>query len=113
LQNAILSLKKGAESGIDLEAEKRKAVQGEIFQDAPIAKLVEVIVKHSLDGRASDIHIEPIEGNYRVRFRIDGILKSQLVFPLEVGRAVVSRIKILSNLKIDEKPETTGWSYSF
>ncbi|MBP6975234.1 MAG: type II/IV secretion system protein [Candidatus Moranbacteria bacterium] len=103
LQNAILSLKKGAESGIDLEAEKKKVVQGEIFQDAPIAKLVEVIVKHALDGRASDIHIEPIEGNYRVRFRIDGVLKSQLVFPLEVGRAVVSRIKILSNLKIDEK----------
>lgn len=103
LQNAILSLKKGAKSGLDLEAEKRKSIQGEIFQDAPIAKLVEVIVKHALDGRASDIHIEPIEGNYRVRFRIDGILKSQLVFPLEVGRAVVSRIKILSNLKIDEK----------
>ena len=103
LQNAILSLKKGAELGIDLEAEKKKVVQGEIFQDAPIAKLVEVIVKHALDGRASDIHIEPIEGNYRVRFRIDGVLKSQLVFPLEVGRAVVSRIKILSNLKIDEK----------
>lgn len=103
LQNAILSLKKGAESGLDLEAEKRKSIQGEVFQDAPIAKLVEVIVKHALDGRASDIHIEPIEGNYRVRFRIDGILKSQLVFPLEVGRAVVSRIKILSNLKIDEK----------
>jgi len=103
LQNAILSLKKGAESGLNLEEEKRKVVQGEVFQDAPIAKLVEVIVKHALDGRASDIHIEPIEGNYRVRFRIDGILKSQLVFPLEVGRAVVSRIKILSNLKIDEK----------
>lgn len=103
LQNAILSLKKGAKSGLDLEAEKRKSIQGEVFQDAPIAKLVEVIVKHALDGRASDIHIEPIEGNYRVRFRIDGILKSQLVFPLEVGRAVVSRIKILSNLKIDEK----------
>ncbi|MBP7811440.1 MAG: type II/IV secretion system protein [Candidatus Moranbacteria bacterium] len=103
LQNAILSLKKGSESGIDLETEKKRSVQGEIFQDAPIAKLVEVIVKHALDGRASDIHIEPIEGNYRVRFRIDGILKSQLVFPLEVGRAVVSRIKILSNLKIDEK----------
>jgi type IV pilus assembly protein PilB len=103
LENAILSLKKGAESGLDLEAEKKKLVQGEIFQDAPIAKLVEVIVKHALDGKASDIHIEPIEGNYRVRFRVDGILKSQLVFPLEVGRAVVSRIKILSNLKIDEK----------
>ncbi len=103
LQNAILSLKKGAESGIDLEVERKKSVQGEVFQDAPIAKLVEVIVKHSIDGRASDIHIEPIEGNYRVRFRIDGILKSQLVFPFDVGRAVVSRIKILANLKIDEK----------
>ena len=103
LQNAIMSLKKGAESGVDFESEKKRSVQGEIFQDAPIAKLVEVIVKHALDGRASDIHIEPIEGNYRVRFRVDGILKSQLVFPLEVGRAVVSRIKILANLKIDEK----------
>ncbi len=103
LQNAIMSLKKGAESGVDFESEKKRPVQGEIFQDAPIAKLVEVIVKHALDGRASDIHIEPIEGNYRVRFRVDGILKSQLVFPLEVGRAVVSRIKILANLKIDEK----------
>lgn len=105
LQDAILSLKKGAESGFDLssDAQQKKDVQGEIFQDAPIAKLVEVIVKYALDGRASDIHIEPIEGNYRVRFRVDGVLKSQLVFPLEVGRAVVSRIKILSNLKIDEK----------
>ena len=104
LKNAITSLKKGAEAGLKLDIEKQqKATQNDMFQDAPIAKLLEVIVKHAIDGRASDIHIEPIEGNYRVRFRIDGILKSQLVFPLEVGRAVISRIKILSNLKIDEK----------
>lgn len=73
------------------------------FQDAPIAKLVQVIIGHAIDGRASDIHIEPIEGNYRVRFRVDGVLYASLILPVSVGKAVVSRIKILSNLKIDEK----------
>lgn len=102
LKEAILSLKKGADEILESKEEK-KSINSDVFQDAPIAKLVEVIVKHSLDGRASDIHIEPIDGSYRVRFRIDGILRSQLVFPPEVGRAVISRIKILANLKIDEK----------
>lgn len=80
-------------------------VDGEkgVFQDAPIAKLVQVIIGHAIEGRASDIHIEPIEGNYRVRFRVDGILYASLVLPISVGKAVVSRIKILANLKIDEK----------
>lgn len=73
------------------------------FQDAPIAKLVQVIIGHAIDGRASDIHIEPIDGSYRVRFRVDGILYASLVLPVSVGKAVVSRIKILANLKIDEK----------
>jgi type IV pilus assembly protein PilB len=103
LKDAIQSLKK-EEAGIAEEKEKKKsAAQVESYQDAPIAKLVDVIVQRALDGRASDIHIEPIEKNYRVRFRVDGILRAQLVFPEEVGRAVISRIKILSNLKIDEK----------
>lgn len=75
----------------------------ESLQDAPVAKLVQVIIRHALDGGASDIHIEPIDKTYRVRFRVDGVLHSSLTFPLEVGRAVVSRIKILSALKIDEK----------
>jgi type IV pilus assembly protein PilB len=73
------------------------------LQDAPVAKLVHVIIKHALDGKASDIHIEPIDKTYRVRFRQDGVLHSSLTFPLEVGKAVISRIKILANLKIDEK----------
>lgn len=73
------------------------------FQDAPIAKLVQVMIGHAIDGRASDIHIEPIEGNYRVRFRVDGTLSASLILPVSVGKAVVSRIKILANLKIDEK----------
>lgn len=75
----------------------------ETIQDAPVAKLVHVIIKHALDGKASDVHIEPIDKMYRVRFRQDGILHASLTFPQEVGRAVISRIKILSNLKIDER----------
>ncbi len=74
-----------------------------VFQDAPIAKLVQVVIGHAIDGRASDIHIEPIEGNYRVRFRVDGVLYASLILPVSVGKAVVSRIKILANMKIDEK----------
>lgn len=107
LKEAISSLKKDESIGVSLESEgSAKAVSAldqEVIQDAPIARLVEAIVKHAMDGRASDIHIEPAEEGYRVRFRIDGLLHSSLVFPNQVGRAVVSRIKILSNLKIDEK----------
>lgn len=75
----------------------------ENLREAPVSKLVQVIIRHALDGGASDIHIEPIDKVYRVRFRVDGILHASLTFPSDVGRAVTSRIKILSSLKIDEK----------
>lgn len=113
LKEAIFSLKKDAEEDQSFAEEKKKNKEAEIFQDAPIAKLVEVIVKHAIDGRASDIHIEPVEGSFRVRFRVDGILRSQLVFPLEIGRAVISRIKILANLKIDEKRKPQDGRFRF
>lgn len=73
------------------------------LQNAPVTKLLSVIIKHAIEGKASDIHIEPLGKEYRVRFRVDGILHSSLNIPKGVGRAIVSRIKILSNLKIDEK----------
>jgi type IV pilus assembly protein PilB len=76
---------------------------GEVIKDAPIAKLVQVVINHAIEGKASDIHIEPIENSYRVRYRVDGVLHASLVLPKDVGRAVISRIKILANLKIDEK----------
>jgi type IV pilus assembly protein PilB len=84
---------------------KKKSVekQREILKDAPVAKLVEVVISHAIEGRASDIHIEPMDKNYRVRFRVDGILHVSLIFPEEIGPAIISRIKILANLKIDEK----------
>jgi len=109
LKEAIRSLKSDDSStGVSLsgegeESEASSKEDREVFQDAPIARLVESIVKHAIEARASDIHIEPTEENYRVRFRVDGILHASLVFPLSIGRAVVARIKILSNLKIDEK----------
>jgi type IV pilus assembly protein PilB len=115
LKEAIFSLKKESEESESANPaeEKKKNKEAEIFQDAPIAKLVEVIVKHAIDGRASDIHIEPIEGSFRVRFRVDGVLRSQLVFPLEIGRSVISRIKILANLKIDEKRKPQDGRFRF
>ena len=70
--------------------------------EAPISKTVAVILKHAVEGNASDIHIEPLKGKTRVRFRLDGILHSSLFLPQEVHSSIVARIKIISKLKIDE-----------
>lgn len=75
----------------------------EVIREAPIAKIVETILTYAIKARASDVHIEPQEDKTRVRYRIDGILQEKLILPRSVHDAVVSRIKILSNLKIDEK----------
>mgnify|MGYP001599189409 CR=1 FL=1 len=71
--------------------------------EAPITKIVDVIIKHAITARASDIHIEPQESDLRIRYRVDGILHSSLIVPKVVHPGIVSRIKILSNLKIDEQ----------
>lgn len=75
----------------------------EVIREAPIAKIVETILTYAMKARASDIHIEPQEDKTRVRYRIDGILQEKLILPRSVHDAVVSRIKIVSDLKIDEK----------
>lgn len=74
----------------------------EITAEAPITKIVAVIIRHAVDSRASDIHIEPFEDRVRIRFRIDGVLVTALTLPKNLDSAVVTRIKILSDLKIDE-----------
>lgn len=74
-----------------------------IVQEAPIAKIVSIILEYAVRGKASDIHIEPQENNLRVRYRIDGILHEKLILPKAIHDALVSRIKILSQMKIDEK----------
>ena len=74
----------------------------QITAEAPVTKIVAVIIRHAVDSRASDIHIEPFEDRVRVRFRIDGVLVTALTLPKNLDTAVVTRIKILSDLKIDE-----------
>lgn len=71
-------------------------------EDAPIAKIVNVIVRNAIDGKASDIHIEPSRTKLRVRFRVMGELYSSIFLPLNIANAVLARIKIISNMKIDE-----------
>ncbi len=81
---------------------KRREELERIVEEAPISKMVAVILRHAVEGRASDIHIEPEKEKLRVRFRLDGELHSSLLLPIRVHPAIVTRIKILSNLKIDE-----------
>jgi len=81
---------------------RAEEIARQIVAEAPITKIVAVILRHAIEGRASDVHIEPIEDNVKVRFRVDGILYTSLILPKDIQLAVVSRIKILSNLKIDE-----------
>lgn len=74
----------------------------EIVKRAPISKVVSTIVKHAVNSKASDIHIEPVGDQTRVRFRIDGILHTFLNLPIYINSAIISRIKVLANLKLDE-----------
>ncbi len=77
------------------------------IQSAPVSKIVLVIIRHAVDGRASDIHIEPTIKESRVRYRIDGVLHTSLILPRYIHSSIISRIKVMSNLKLDEtrKPQ--------
>jgi len=94
------------ESEIKVEGKEEVAIEKEEFkrlvEEAPIIKMVSVILRQAVEGNASDIHIEPTQENLKVRYRLDGILHSSLFLPLKAHPAIVARIKILSSLKIDE-----------
>ena len=99
---ALQDIKQKEEVEIKPLAEDRN-VRQQVLEDAPIIKIVDVILSNAIDASASDIHIEPSENDVRVRYRIDGILHTSLRLPKNVLAAIISRIKILSNLKIDEQ----------
>lgn len=87
------------------ETVKRPQTAAEIermVEEAPITKAVAVILRYAVEGGASDIHIEPTREKLRIRFRVLGNLYSSLALPLKIHPAVVARVKILSNLRIDE-----------
>lgn len=87
---------------------------GTMKEDAPVTKIVTTILRYAVDGRASDIHIEPTDKELKVRFRVDGILHTSLRLPKNVERSVAARIKVLSSLKLDErrKPQDGRFSAS-
>ncbi len=76
---------------------------GEVIREAPVAKVVTTVLEFAANSRASDIHIEPQEEKTRVRYRIDGVLHEKLLLPRSIHSALISRIKILSGMRIDEK----------
>src|SRR5581483_6607344 len=75
---------------------------GTIVQDSPITKALNTILEYAAKNRASDIHIEPLKDALKIRCRIDGILRELMRLPKSTEPPLISRIKILSNLKIDE-----------
>ena len=88
-----------------------KDQQETIVEDAPIIKIVAVIIRHATETGASDIHIENVGDKVKVRFRVDGILHTSIVLPINVYSGVVARIKILAKLRLDEKrkPQDGGF----
>ncbi len=87
----------------DTSAEDQNVSQDDFAENSPIAQTVNLLLEYAIKSNASDIHIEPREDYVQVRYRIDGVLKEVNKLPRNVHGALVSRIKILSNLKIDER----------
>ncbi|MFA5764234.1 MAG: GspE/PulE family protein [Candidatus Paceibacterota bacterium] len=105
----------GDASGVEiLKGDKllSKEEEQKIVEDAPVTKIVATILRFATEGNASDVHIESLRDKIRVRFRVDGVLHTSLVLPKEVHLAVVARIKILSNLRLDEKRKPQDGRFS-
>jgi type IV pilus assembly protein PilB len=106
------------DSGVTIETSAKTSdslkpgEEEKIVEDAPIVKIVAVILRNATEGEASDIHIENTGHDVKVRFRVDGILHTSLTLPISVYNGVVARIKILAKLRLDEKrkPQDGGFS---
>jgi len=95
-------LKKGKIKELLDEGVEEKEELEKQAKELPIIKIVDTLLKHAILQRASDIHIEPMEKEVLVRYRIDGILRDAMILPLATKSGIVARIKVLSNLKLDE-----------
>lgn len=99
IKKETVSIKKVSDDKEDKSEQELK----ELAEDLPIIKIVDTLISHAIIGGASDIHIEPGEKSLIVRYRIDGILHDAMVLPKDTASGIVARIKVLSNLKLDEK----------
>jgi type IV pilus assembly protein PilB len=97
-----LRIEKG--DGVEMEkSESSTHTETKIAEDAPVTKIVATVLRYATEGHASDIHIEPWRESVKVRFRVDGVMNTSLTLPFKVHSAVIARIKILSNMRLDEK----------
>src|SRR3989338_8856460 len=96
---------------VDLEIDDTQRKEA-LLEDTPVTKLVAVVLRHAIEGRASDVHIEPGREHLRVRFRLDGTLYTSLLLPMSVHEAVIARVKILTRLKLDEKRKPQDGRFS-
>ena len=87
------------EGDTELSSEELK----KMAEDLPVVRIIDTLLRHAVTQGASDIHIEPMEGEVLVRYRIDGILHDAMTLPKAAAAGIVARIKVLANLKIDEK----------
>ncbi len=95
---------KAQEDGEELISVKTETedLNSQDINSAPVSRIVSVIIRHAVEARASDIHIEPYDKESRVRYRIDGILHTSLTLPSSIHKAIIARIKVLAKLKLDE-----------
>ena len=103
---------KGTKRTTLMEEEIAETESDAITSDAPITKIVATVLRHAFEQRASDIHIEPLSDQTRVRFRIDGVLSTNIKLPPQVHSQVVARIKVLSNVRLDEKRKPQDGRFS-
>lgn len=99
IMNEASALKVVSENGEEVsEADLKK-----MAEDLPVVRIVDTLLRHAIIQGASDIHIEPMETEVLVRYRIDGILHDAMTLPKQAASTIVARLKVLSNLKLDEK----------
>ncbi len=100
------------DAGVEVDPDHYEEEKNKIIEDAPVTKIVATILRYATDGQASDVHIEPLYNNTRVRFRVDGVMNTSLVLPKKIHDAVAARIKVLSNMKLDEKRKPQDGRFS-
>ncbi|MBV9159050.1 MAG: type II/IV secretion system protein [Candidatus Kaiserbacteria bacterium] len=112
--NPVVAAKSEEPAALDLEDTSLSKGKGPqtIQEDAPAIKIVSTILRYAIDGKASDVHIEPLPSGVRVRYRVDGELHTSVVLPISTHRAIVARIKVLASIRLDERRKPQDGRFS-
>ena len=111
-QDQMTEAEGGEAAPLDLGGTSNKENAKNLQEDAPTIKIVSTILRYAVDGRASDIHIEPQSSGVRVRYRVDGDLHTSVILPIAAHRALIARIKVLSSIRLDEQRKPQDGRFS-